>query len=86
MRFRYNGKAGTARGAASVGVIGQEIEAVLPETVSTTSAQLDAEVGEVPDLRIYDGNALPYVLVNAVKELAQRVEALEAAGTRGEQP
>jgi hypothetical protein len=31
------------------------------------------------DLRVYDGSALTFVLVNAVKELAGKVERLEQA-------
>ncbi len=84
VKFRYNGKAGTLKGAGSVGVIGQEIEEVLPETITKTSGILDDETGEVEDLRVYDGNSLPYALVNAVKELTARVEALEAAQAHGD--
>jgi hypothetical protein len=40
------------------------------------------EGSEVADLRLYDGSALPYVLINAVKELAARVEGLEGAASR----
>jgi hypothetical protein len=72
--YRYNGRAGTEAGAEGIGIIGQEIEAVLPETI--TRCRLPE--GGMDDLRIYDSGALVYALVNAVKELAQRVETLEA--------
>lgn len=77
--FRYNGKAGTVKGSNGVGVIGQEIEKVLPETVSIVPGYLDDHDGEIPDLRIYDGSPLVFALINAVKELSARLEAVEAA-------
>ena len=59
-----------------VGVVAQDIERVLPETVTKVAGMIDGV--EVNDLRIYDSNALIYALVNAVKELAARVEFLES--------
>lgn len=81
VKFRYNGKSNTLKGAGGVGVIGQEIEKVLPETITKTSGILDDDV--IEDLRIYDGSSLPYALVNAVKELTARLEALESAQSNG---
>ncbi len=75
VRFRCNGRAGTPAGAPGVGVIGQEIEKVFPEMVKRVPG---GEPG-LEDLIIYEGSALTYVLVNAVKELAGRVEQLEQA-------
>lgn len=83
VRYRYNGKAGTIKGAGGVGVIGQEIEEVLPETITKSSGILDDKTGQVEDLRVYDSNSLIYALVNAVKELTARVEALEAGQANG---
>lgn len=75
VRFRYNGRAGTSAGLAGVGVIGQEIEKIFPEMIQRIPG---GEPG-LEDLRIYNGSALTYVLVNAVKELAGRVDQLEQA-------
>jgi len=78
--FAYNGKAGTERGSRGIGVIGQEIETVMPETITRIKlppSRVD-EPDAMEDLRIYDGSPLVYTLVNAVKELADRVEVLEA--------
>jgi Chaperone of endosialidase len=72
--FRYNGKAGTVKGSPGIGIIGQEMEKVMPETVSVVAS---TEAG-IEDLRIYNGSALIFALVNAVRELSDRVEALEA--------
>jgi hypothetical protein len=72
VRFRYNGKGGTQAGQAGIGVLGQEIEQIFPETVRRMPGEADTE-----DLRIYDSSPLTYVLINAVKELAGKVEELE---------
>jgi hypothetical protein len=74
VRFRYNGAAGTPDGMEGVGVIAQEVEMVLPETVR----RLPGEHG-LEDLRIFDASPLTFMLINAVKELAARVEHLEQA-------
>ena len=81
VRYRYNGKGGTPAGREEIGIIGQEIERVFPEMVQRVPTQLDGD-SETVDLRIYDGSALTYVLVNAVKELAARVNGLEHAPAR----
>jgi hypothetical protein len=78
VRFRYNGRAGTPTGQEGVGVLGQEIEQILPDTIRRVAGGLDGEP-DTEGLRIYDGSALTFVLVNAVKELAGRVEQLEQA-------
>lgn len=75
--YRYNGKGGTPAGMRGIGIVGQEVEAILPETVSIHQPGDPVVRAEIPDLRIYDANPLIYVMVNAIKELAARVEALE---------
>ena len=84
VRFRCNGRAGTPAGLAGVGVIGQEIEKIFPEMIRRVPGGVDGEPG-LEDLRIYDGSALTYVLVNAVKELAGKVEQLEQALAEAQQ-
>jgi hypothetical protein len=79
VRYRYNGRAGTIAGQAGIGVLGQEIETIVPETVRRVSAVPDEPA--LDDLRVFDPSALTYVLINAVKELAARVEHLEQALT-----
>jgi hypothetical protein len=76
VRFRYNGRAGTPAGREGVGVLAQEIERVLPETVCAASC---GELGdpELQSIRVFDASALTFVLINAVKELAGKVERLE---------
>lgn len=78
VRFRFNGKADTPAGHEGVGVIGQEIERILPDTVRRVPTVLDGE-SESIDLRVYNDSALIYVMVNSIKELAAQVERLEVA-------
>lgn len=78
VRFRYNGRAGTRAGEESIGVLGQEIEKIFPEMIRRIPGNVEGEP-DLEDLRIYDGSALIFVLVNAVKELAGKVERLERA-------
>lgn len=65
-----------AAGKEFIGIVAQEIEPIFPETISQWPGSIDGEA--VTDLRIFDGNALTYALINAVKELAARVAQLEA--------
>lgn len=51
-----------------VGVIAQEIKEVLPSTVSTKKTE------HHDDLLEYDGIELIYTLINAVKELNQKID------------
>jgi hypothetical protein len=64
-------------GTERIGMIAQEIEVVLPETVTQRSAYIDGK--PVDDLRDFDPTNIIYALVNAVKELETRLAALEAA-------
>lgn len=77
VRYRYNGLAGTRAGLEGIGVLGQEIEQVLPETVERLPA--DSNDDGMDGLRVFNPSALTYVLINAVKQLADKVETLERA-------
>lgn len=59
-----------------IGLIAQECEGAMPELVSTRTAFIDGE--EVTDLRDVDNTPLIFALINAVKTLTARIEALEA--------
>ena len=58
-----------------VGVIAQEMEKVAPYMVDTVSAH------GFDDLRRYDASALTYMLVNAVREVNDKVDRLRLAQT-----
>jgi hypothetical protein len=59
-----------------IGLIAQEVEAIFPGMVTKGEGWIDGV--KVDDLRTLDTSSLIYVLVNAVKTLTARIEALEA--------
>ncbi len=73
VRYKYTGAAGTPTGKNGIGVIGQEIEKVIPETVRKITPSKE-HPEDLKDLRVYNGSSLIYVLVNSVKELSEQVE------------
>ena len=64
-------------GKEFIGLIAQQAEQSMPETVSKIAAEIEGI--PVDDYRVLDSGPILYALVNACKELAARVEALEAA-------
>jgi len=64
-------------GKKYAGLIAQEIEKVMPELVLQRDGFIDGK--PVADMRVLDTGPLIYALVNAIKELKERVEALEDA-------
>jgi hypothetical protein len=62
-------------GKESIGFVAQEVETVMPEMVTQGPAYIDGAA--VTDLRTLDTGPLIFALVNAVKELTTRLEALE---------
>lgn len=77
--FEFNGLAGSQDGLASIGLIADDVQPVMPEMVSTTPTKLRADDAAPVDLLTLDTSALVLALVNAVQELAARVAALEAS-------
>jgi hypothetical protein len=58
-----------------VGLIAQQAEVPMPEMVTTEAGYIDGD--PVDDMRVLDTTALLFALVNSVKELSDRIEALE---------
>lgn len=65
-----------ADGKISAGVIAQEVEQVLPEAVS--EKKLPLKTDDDQDYKVVNYDALHGLLIEAIKELSARVEALEA--------
>jgi len=63
-----------------IGLVAQEVEPVMPEMVSQHDGYIDGE--PVTDMRELDTTPLIFALVNAVKTLAARIEALEGTARR----
>jgi hypothetical protein len=78
--YKFNGKAGMPDdGREYVGLIAQDVSEVVPFLVQKGGAAGEAgEDREMRDLLTYDPGPLTYILINAVRELAERVEQLEA--------
>jgi predicted GIY-YIG superfamily endonuclease len=73
--YRYNGKAGLPKDKRYVGIIAQEMQKIAPHTIGEFS--YTDSTGKEEKYLDYDANALTYMLINAVKELQKKNEALE---------
>lgn len=76
--FEFNGLGNSVNGAKGLGVIADEIEHVLPDSVGTNKVKLRPEDTERTDLKHFDSTELLYLLVNSVKELSAKVDAQAA--------
>lgn len=76
--FEFNGLGNSKEGDKGLGVIADEIELVLPDTVKTVSTKLHPEDEEKINLKTFNSTELVYLLVNAVKELNAKVDAQAA--------
>ncbi len=75
VRFHYNGESGYDSEPGYVGIIAQDIEKILPSTITDVD---DSRETGLKDKRELDGSELTYTLINAIKELNHKVKALEA--------
>ncbi len=71
--YHYNGKLGLPTEDQHIGVIAQEIQTVAPYTIKPLNLQ--SEEAQGADYLGYDGTALTYVLINAVQEQQQQIDA-----------
>ncbi len=71
IKFRYNSDAPFRSDDEQVGIVAQEMEAIAPYMISKVKA------GNYNDLRQYNAQALPYLLVNAVHELKNELDAVK---------
>jgi hypothetical protein len=83
--WEYNGKGGTVEGTKGIGVIADEIETILPETVDTYKAKLNADDEEDTNIKRFDATEITWLLVNSIQEqqiiindLKARIKTLES--------
>jgi hypothetical protein len=83
--WEYNGKGGTTEGLKGLGVVADEVMTILPNTVETYDAKLNAEDEETTEIKKFDATEITWLLVKTVQEqqtiindLKARVETLEA--------
>jgi hypothetical protein len=75
--YQYNGAAGfTADGKENISIVAQEAMQHFPECVGTFEALLNEGDEEKTELYNWNGHALTFALVNAVKELKAANDAL----------
>jgi hypothetical protein len=78
VRYEYNGKAGfTADSKEQISILAQELMQVFPECVDTFKGKLEEDGPEI-DLYNYNGHAITFALINAIKELKAKIDILEA--------
>jgi hypothetical protein len=75
--FVFNGKGGSQAGMRGYGFIADEVVPAMPETVRVRAGKLDPDDEDETDIQMLDQSNLILALVNAMKELAGRVTALE---------
>lgn len=73
IRYTYNGKAGLPE-IAGVGIDAEAHKDILPDCITTQRAEID---GVETDLHMFNSHTLTFMLINAVKELAARLERIE---------
>jgi hypothetical protein len=76
--FEFNGKAGSTAGLKAIGIIADEIEQVLPKTVTKYMVKLNPEDAQETEVKYFDSSELTWVMVNAIKELKAEVDSLKA--------
>ena len=81
--YRYNGLAGLPDdGRVAYGLVAEDTLPIMPEMVGRHAMKLRIDDAENSEFYTMNCTALTFALVNAVSELADRVEALEAAAAR----
>jgi hypothetical protein len=73
IRYRYNGKAMMPE-TEGVGLDAAAHKYLLPDCISTVEGEID---GEKTDIHQFNSHAITFMLINAVRELAERLEKLE---------
>jgi hypothetical protein len=76
--WEYNGKGGTTEGMKGLGVVADEVMTVLPDTVETYDAKLNAGDADTTAIKKFDATEITWLLVKAVQEQQTMITALEA--------
>lgn len=77
--FTFNGLANTEKGRRFMGFVAQDIADVAPYMVERSMGRLYPQDDDDPEVELlsYQGHALPFILINAIKELARDVAELK---------
>jgi len=60
----------------NVGVIAEDIQAVVPESVSSYKGKINEDDVEETDILDFNSHSLTFILINAVKELKAEIDSL----------
>jgi hypothetical protein len=82
VNFTYNGLGGTTEGLKSIGFIAQDTEKVAPYLIKHDKRKLHPEDTEDTDLLLVDPSAIPFINMNAIKELDLKIVGMEAKITK----
>lgn len=79
VKYKYDGLPGVATtDKEEVGIIGQEMQQIFPYMITSNPVREDVrENAGTDEILMYNSNALTYVMVNAIQELAQQVKDLQ---------
>ena len=83
--FTYNGLARTVDGQQGIGFIAQDVMDIVPYMVQTQQIKFNPDDQELTDVYFLDPSALPFLNLNAIKEMNERVKSLEAKNAELEQ-
>ncbi|HEY6502588.1 MAG TPA: tail fiber domain-containing protein [Chitinophagaceae bacterium] len=84
--FKYKNVEGIpGADARQVGVLAHEVQPLFPYMVNKAKGKLSSEDQEETDLLTFNGSALPYIIINAIKELNCRLQRLEQSTVNEEQ-
>lgn len=76
--FKYNGLGGTLDDdKEQIGLIAQDVQKVFPQLIHPQSRQLNSNDPKEIDLLTIDFRPLTFVIINAIKEIAARIDNLE---------
>jgi len=75
--WEWNGKAGTTQGTTGVGIVADEIESILPNTIDTYKAKLNINDTEETDVKRFDATEITWLLLNSIKEQQAIIEELK---------
>jgi hypothetical protein len=77
--YRHNGLAGFPAGRLCYGLLPDDVRPLMPEMLAETRVRLHIDNPAEPETPVtaFNASALTYALINAVKELADRLDALE---------
>ena len=77
--WTFNGKGGSTSGLKGLGVIADEVESVIPDSVKLYKAKMNPDDATETDIKRFNADEIIWILVNSVKQLKAEVDALKAA-------